>query len=336
MKTRYFPIAVLIIMAGQATGAQWKPVSVTPGRSIFLDVEVLERKGDSVQAWDWQKFASEQTAKTWEGKFYWVKSLSDYDCARRMTAPVLKVYFDAEGAEVKRLPLEGLQFPAVVEPDSLREKLLNLACKSAAAAVTPDAAGKKSQEKKSPAVPTAVPAPAPDASTGKEAAKQPAALKEDAPGAAPLKVAMSAKPTGQDSPAEAATEAAPSHAAAHLSQLPRPRAAPAKRASRRATRSNTTVCADPGAAMASRASIVRKSDAGHSVSHEAHWTYTGDLGADRWGSLKPEYATCANGRQQSPIDISDGARLELEPITFSYAPAALRIIDNGHTIQVNI
>ncbi|MFN0041229.1 MAG: carbonic anhydrase, partial [Burkholderiales bacterium] len=42
------------------------------------------------------------------------------------------------------------------------------------------------------------------------------------------------------------------------------------------------------------------------------------------------------GRQQSPIDISDGARLELEPITFSYAPAALRIIDNGHTIQVNI
>ena len=36
-----------------------------------------------------------------------------------------------------------------------------------------------------------------------------------------------------------------------------------------------------------------------------------------------------------PIDIRDGARLGLEPIRFDYKPAQLRMIDNGHTVQVN-
>jgi carbonic anhydrase len=54
-----------------------------------------------------------------------------------------------------------------------------------------------------------------------------------------------------------------------------------------------------------------------------------------WGELKPEFAACGEGKRQSPIDIRDGARLDLEPIKFDYKPSTLRIIDNGHTVQVN-
>jgi carbonic anhydrase len=68
---------------------------------------------------------------------------------------------------------------------------------------------------------------------------------------------------------------------------------------------------------------------------EVHWGYSGEGAPQAWGKLKPEYETCAKGQRQSPIDIRDGARLELQPIVFDYQPSPLRIIDNGHTVQVN-
>ena len=68
---------------------------------------------------------------------------------------------------------------------------------------------------------------------------------------------------------------------------------------------------------------------------EVKWTYRGTTGAENWGVLKPEWATCGKGMMQSPIDISDGARLDLELIKFQYRLSPLRIVDTGHTVQVN-
>lgn len=70
--------------------------------------------------------------------------------------------------------------------------------------------------------------------------------------------------------------------------------------------------------------------------HPLHWDYRGEAGPETWGSLRPEFATCASGTRQSPIDIRDGLRLDLEPIRFDYVPSAIRVIDNGHTVQVNV
>ncbi|MEO8278204.1 MAG: carbonic anhydrase family protein [Ideonella sp.] len=67
-----------------------------------------------------------------------------------------------------------------------------------------------------------------------------------------------------------------------------------------------------------------------------HWDYRGEGGPESWGALQPDFATCANGTRQSPIDIRDGLRLELDPVQFDYAPSAIRVIDNGHTVQVNV
>lgn len=70
--------------------------------------------------------------------------------------------------------------------------------------------------------------------------------------------------------------------------------------------------------------------------HAPHWSYGTDGGPSEWARLKPEFATCGTGQRQSPIDIREGIRVELEPIKFDYRPAGFNVVDNGHTVQVNL
>ncbi|RZL03721.1 MAG: carbonic anhydrase family protein [Rubrivivax sp.] len=70
--------------------------------------------------------------------------------------------------------------------------------------------------------------------------------------------------------------------------------------------------------------------------HDLHWEYNGATGPQSWGQLKPEFQACNTGQRQSPIDIRDGIKVQLEPIQFDYRPSAFRVIDNGHTVQVNV
>jgi carbonic anhydrase len=67
-----------------------------------------------------------------------------------------------------------------------------------------------------------------------------------------------------------------------------------------------------------------------------HWDYHGDGGPESWGQLKPEFSTCAAGQRQSPIDIRGGIAVQLEPIQFDYRVSGFSVIDNGHTVQVNL
>ncbi|WP_284619154.1 carbonic anhydrase [Aquabacterium humicola] len=67
-----------------------------------------------------------------------------------------------------------------------------------------------------------------------------------------------------------------------------------------------------------------------------HWSYDGQGGPEAWARLNPEFAKCGSGQRQSPIDIRGGIRVDMDPIQFDYRPAAFRVIDNGHTVQVNV
>ena len=71
-------------------------------------------------------------------------------------------------------------------------------------------------------------------------------------------------------------------------------------------------------------------------SESLHWGYEGEAGPEKWGKLRPSFATCASGKRQSPIDIRDGIRVDLEALKFDYKTSLFRIADNGHTIQVDV
>ncbi|HEY8100161.1 MAG TPA: carbonic anhydrase family protein [Burkholderiaceae bacterium] len=67
-----------------------------------------------------------------------------------------------------------------------------------------------------------------------------------------------------------------------------------------------------------------------------HWSYDGEDGPSHWGKLNTAWAQCATGKRQSPIDIHDGIKVDLEPIQFEYKPVHYKVTDNGHTIQVDL
>jgi carbonic anhydrase len=71
---------------------------------------------------------------------------------------------------------------------------------------------------------------------------------------------------------------------------------------------------------------------------EAHWAYEGENGPQAWGKLKPEFNLCAIGKRQSPIAIKEDTTLlgPAVPVQFNYTPSTGTVVNNGHTIQVNV
>jgi carbonic anhydrase len=76
--------------------------------------------------------------------------------------------------------------------------------------------------------------------------------------------------------------------------------------------------------------------AAHDEDAPVHWTYDGDTGADSWGALKEEWATCAVGAEQSPVDIPRTAKETKGNIILAYQSGRGKVLDNGHTIQFNV
>ena len=66
------------------------------------------------------------------------------------------------------------------------------------------------------------------------------------------------------------------------------------------------------------------------------WDYSGWRGPDRWGDLSPDYVLSAIGRSQSPIDIvtKEVITADLPPLEFETRPTELKVLNNGHTVQV--
>lgn len=66
-------------------------------------------------------------------------------------------------------------------------------------------------------------------------------------------------------------------------------------------------------------------------SAHAHWSY---VAAETWGKLAPEYALCAAGTSQSPIDLSGAVEARLAALEFAYGGKVTAAANNGHALQL--
>lgn len=68
------------------------------------------------------------------------------------------------------------------------------------------------------------------------------------------------------------------------------------------------------------------------------WSYNKGAadGPDRWGQLDPDYAVCAGGKAQSPIDIRAAQKADVPALRFVNVSGPVNIINNGFTaVRVN-
>jgi carbonic anhydrase len=69
---------------------------------------------------------------------------------------------------------------------------------------------------------------------------------------------------------------------------------------------------------------------------DVHWGYDGETGPEHWAGLSPDFRLCRYGMNQSPIDIRETVSVDLGPLDFDYSTRATSVVNNGHTLQVNI
>lgn len=68
----------------------------------------------------------------------------------------------------------------------------------------------------------------------------------------------------------------------------------------------------------------------------SQWGYQGEHGPAHWAEMDSGFSTCALGRMQSPIDIRNALKADLPEIEFAYGAGPAEVLNNGHTVQVNL
>ncbi|XP_078441152.1 alpha carbonic anhydrase 1, chloroplastic-like [Wolffia australiana] len=69
----------------------------------------------------------------------------------------------------------------------------------------------------------------------------------------------------------------------------------------------------------------------------ARFAYDGIINPEKWADLSPQYALCARGTRQSPIDIARHAAVadpDMKPLGSLYNPGSATLIDNGFNVML--
>ncbi|NMG73911.1 carbonic anhydrase [Aromatoleum diolicum] len=308
MKVLRFPIlravlAALVLPTAPALAEQpWETVVRDRERVVEIDrSSVIQSDGGSKVGWGRIVLSPERAAV--EG-YASVKALNRYDCYNRSFFTVKRVYMDARHVVVREEG--GLdESPILAARNSVDERMWQEVCRpptvsdlqKVAREVTVIANAASADAGAAPLVPLSRSA----AATADAPAKETARIASKAAGSATAKMQaiVPAAASGKASPAALALAA------------PTPVRSSGPGASKATSRSSSAVA-------------------------RFDWSYDGETGPEHWGKLRPEWAVCAEGRRQSPIDLRNGIAVDLEAPRFDYRATLFRIADTGRTLRVHV
>lgn len=85
------------------------------------------------------------------------------------------------------------------------------------------------------------------------------------------------------------------------------------------------------------AGLLLVSFSGFAAEREVDWSYEGQEGPANWGKLSPDFSLCEIGKNQSPVNIQGALETtHHDKLKLTFKPGKQEIVNNGHTIQVNV
>lgn len=312
----------------------WQTISSEPGKRIEVDRANLKREGSTVQAQGRVVLDKELVDNKSGAPYRVIEAITRYDCATRSANTIKRTFKKNEKDIVREEETKGLDLP--VRTGTLDDKVLREVCRPPkdSAVELARKANEAAGELKA----------ANDALLKQELAKGEKAgvikVADSGHGGAPAKEAKEPEHGGIPSirpnlkaAMDAGKEAAPPPSA----PAPVKEAAPVKPATVIVRSTSHTPAPKPRKAAKSEGYMLELAHTEPAVQHaQIHWDYEGAGGPENWAKLDQKNKTCAIGERQSPIDIKEGIKVDLEPIKFNYRPSTFRIVDNGHTIQVEV
>jgi carbonic anhydrase len=332
---RLVTIAVLLAtLPWAATAApKWQTISSEPGKRIELDRTSLKREeGGKVQA-QGRVILEKELIDTKSGAGYRViEAITRYDCLARNANTIKRIFKKNETEIIREEDIKGNDLP--VRSGTLDDKVLREVCRPAKEDIAEVA------EKANEA--TTLLKQANDELIQKEIAKQqarPTLLKTSetppvaASGDAPKSLIPSIRPNLKAA-AEAAREHPPATPVKEIA--PPPKTLPASNATVIVHTTSKPDRAKPKPAKTEGYMLELAHSTSAAQHQNIHWSYDGEGRPDNWAKIDPKNTVCGSGQRQSPIDIREGIKVDLEPIQFDYRPSTFRINDNGHTVQVDV
>ena len=329
MRLRIVVILLAALPWSAGAAPTWQTISSEPGKRIELDRTSIKRDGNSVQAQGRVVLEKELVDARSGAGYRVIEAITRYDCGSRNATTIKRIFKKNETEVVREEELRGNELP--VRSGTLDDKVLREVCRPPKE--SPVDLAQKANEA------------AGELKQANETLLKKELAKNEKSGA------MKASDTGHGGPAKAGEHASPPSIkpdlkAAAESAKPPPAAptplptvvAPAKHASVVVyTKASAKPAAKAKASGKSEGYMLELAHTEPALQHaHIHWDYEGEGGPERWSKLDPKNVACGIGQRQSPIDIRDGIKVDLEQIKFNYRPSTFRIVDNGHTIQVAV
>ena len=347
--------ATSAVVAAPAS-SQWQAVATSAGSTVEIDKNRISRLKNGKTA-AWTRLSLDHPMLDFENQVRYtaVQALNHYECAQGSFSTQQRTYL-LDGREVKSEKVKGPHL--AVQPDSLDARLLQEACKprtvsemqqtaARAAAVAADAvaarpramhaemvsAGDLAQARSMKVVDAQAPAPAAAAEAGGAKPRMfDMPLIDKSKAVDPY--AGAAAPAAPVAPVAPAPAASKPPAAAYSTAAVTTKAPPPVQELSRQERELMLATSGPRkVAPKKKAEPVSPPEPDYS---SVRWGYAGLGVPENWSKIKPGYALCGKGKRQSPIDIRGGIKVDLEPIQFDYKLTEFRVIDNGHTVLVEV
>lgn len=305
-----------------AAAPTWQTISSEPGKRIELDRTSIKREGNTVQAQGRVVLEKELIDARSGAGYRVIEAITRYDCSARNANTVKRVFKKNESEVIREEDPKGNDLP--VRSGTLDDKVLREVCRppkesqAEIAQKANEAAGQLKQaneallKKELARADKAVPVKTSDGGHGAENSAIPS-IKPNLKAAA--EAARETPPPPAPAPAKTVAPSKPTTLLVHTTTAP----APKPKKARSEGYMLELAMAEPARQHA-----------------HIHWDYEGDGGPDNWSRLDAKNIACASGQRQSPIDIREGIKVDLEAIKFNYRPSTFRIVDNGHTIQVAV